>query len=344
MQNYSVLIFDGSTKNIANVKKSDVLMGPDSKPRTVKSLAVCEELAFEVKPLNGKNFVLGGDNYVCLSKTGQKDCFLDIHISDFEKQSEHFKNNYKLYRSGVDFDIADEPLIDPYFIGLLLGDSCLREVPIKFTNADFEALEYVKNIATNIGLSCKLQKRKFENCSDIFVGSFRKRNNFLRNELEKLNLWGKLGHEKFIPDIYKFGSRNVKLAMLAGLIDSDGTCSKNNSICYDTTSKLLANDAAFLARSLEFGASTRKPHTRPNENWRPIYSVCIFGDFSQMPLLVSRKIPRPRQSNKNVLKTGFSIHRLKAAVVYHKLEFEGEDQHFLKSDFMVMKWGNAYEL
>jgi hypothetical protein len=279
-----------------------------------------------------------------LLKTGQKDYCLDIHVSDFEKQSKHFKNNYKLYRSGVDFDITDEPPINPYFLGLLLGDSCLRNVPIKFTNADVEALEYVENIATNMGLSCRLQKRKVENCSDIFIGSFRKRNNFLKIELEKLKLWGKLGHEKFIPDIYKFGSRNVRLAMLAGLIDSDGALSVNNSISHATTSKRLANDVAFVARSLGFGVSLRTPQIFPNKNWRPIYSVCIFGDFSEMPLLVGRKIPQPRQSNKNVLRTGFSIHSLKPPVTYYKLEFEGEDQHFLKSDFVVMKGGNSYEL
>jgi hypothetical protein len=290
-ENYSVLMKNGSIKIISDVEKGDILIGSDSKPRTVKSASVYERFAFEIKPLNGKSFTLGGDNYVCLStrrsgsETGQKDYCLDIHVSDFEKQSEHFKNNYKLYRSGVDFNITDEPPIDPYFLGLLLGDSCLREVPIKFTNADVEVLEYVQNIATNMGLSCRLHKRNVENCSDIFIGSFRKRNNFLRIELEKLKLWGKLGYQKFIPNIYKFGSRKARFAVLAGLIDSDGSLSVNNSISYTTTSKCLANDVAFVSRSLGFGVSIRKPQTWPNRNWRPIYSVCMFGDFSEMPLL-----------------------------------------------------------
>jgi intein/homing endonuclease len=236
--------------------------------------------------------------------------------------------------------LIDKTPIDPYFLGLLLGDSCLRDAPIKFTNADVEALEYVQNISTNMGL-CRLQKRKTER-SNIFIGSFRKRNNFLRIELEKLKLWGKLGYQKFTPNTYKFGSRNVRFAMLSGLIDSDGSRSQNNSICYDTTSERLANDVAFVSRSLGFGVSIRNPQTFLNKKWKPIYSVCVFGDFSEMLLLVSRKIPRPRQSNKNVLKTGFSIHKLKIPVTYYKLEFESEDQHFLKSDFMVLKGGSSY--
>jgi hypothetical protein len=62
MQSYLVLMFDGSVKMVANVQKGDTLMGPDSKPRIVTSVQVCEGVAFEIKPLKGKSFGLGGDN------------------------------------------------------------------------------------------------------------------------------------------------------------------------------------------------------------------------------------------------------------------------------------------
>jgi hypothetical protein len=42
-------------------------MGQDSKQRVVTNIQACEGEAFEIKPLNGKSFILGGDNYVCLS-------------------------------------------------------------------------------------------------------------------------------------------------------------------------------------------------------------------------------------------------------------------------------------
>jgi hypothetical protein len=88
--------------------------------------------------------------------------------------------------------------------------------------------------------------------------------------------------------------------------------------------------------------SLRKPQTWLNKNWRQIYTLCIFGDFSRIPLLVERKIPTPRRSNRNVLRTGVTVQKLGRPITYRKLVFEGNDQNHLKSDFIVVKGGNKY--
>ena len=317
-------------------------MGPDSTSRVIKNVEICESEAFLVEPLNGESFILGGENYVCLQHVGEEICNIDLYVSDFEKQSKHFKDVHKLHRSGVDFAIDTEITIDPYFLGSLLADGCFRGVPIKLSCGDIEPCQHAQKIVTSMGLACKFRARKVSNCFDVFAGNGKKHGNVLRHELQKLGLWGLLGHQKFIPDIYKLGSRNVRFAMLAGLIDADGNLSIQNSVSYCTTSKQLAEDVAFIARSLGFGATLRKPQTWPGKNWRPIYTVCIFGNFSQVPLLVTRKIPSPRKSHKNVLRTGFVVQKLDRPIPYRKLIFEGHDQHYLKSDFMVMKGGDKY--
>ena len=58
----------------------------------------------------------------------------------------------------------------------------------------------------------------------------------------------------------------------------------------------------------------------------------------------NRKIPIPRLSNRDVLKTGFSLQKLEKPVIYWQLEFEEQDQHYLKDDFMVMKGGENYAI
>jgi intein/homing endonuclease len=342
IQNYPVLMFDGSSKSISDIEKGDVLMGPDSVPRVVKDIEVCEGEAFLVEPLNGESFILGGENYVCLQHVGEEICNIDLHISDFEKQSKHFKDVHKLHRSGVDFAIDAEITIDPYFLGSLIADGCFRGVPIKLSCGDIEPCQYAQKVVTNMGLACRFRARKGSNCFDVFAGSNRRHVNALRIALQELGLWNKLGHQKFIPDIYKLGSRNVRFATLAGLIDCDGNLSIQNSVSYCTTSKQLAEDVTFIARSLGFGATLRKPQTWLNKNWRPIYTVCIFGNFQHVPLLVTRKIPNSRRSPKNVLRTGFAVRRLMQSITYLKLVFDGNDQHYLKSDFMVMKGGDKY--
>jgi hypothetical protein len=69
-------------KDIANVEHGDVLMGPDSAPRVVKNVEVCEGEAFLVEPLNGESFILGGENYVCLQHVGEEICNIDLHINE----------------------------------------------------------------------------------------------------------------------------------------------------------------------------------------------------------------------------------------------------------------------
>jgi hypothetical protein len=382
-------MFDGSIKSIAEVANGNVLMGPDSAPRTVRSIEICDGTAFEVRPLNGDSFILGDENYVCLQGVGQENCRFDLHVSDFEKQSKHFKVHHKLYRSGVRFaiesqtralvkqriheDFAGETQrrtavysgvhedsssgfdvqktmeaqfgkssIDPYFLGSLLADGSFRSVPIKLSCGDIEPCRYAQKIVESMGLVGHLITRKNEKCFDVFAGTDGKHGNILRVALQELGLWDRLGHQKFIPDIYKTGSENVRLSILAGLIDADGNLSWNNSVSYCTASRQLAEDTAFIARSLGFGVSVRKPQIRTDKNWRPIYTICIFGDFSRMPLLVTRKIPNPRRSPKNVLRTGLTVQRLDSQITYRKLVFEGRDQHYLKSDFMVMKGGSKY--
>jgi hypothetical protein len=335
-------MFDGTTKSIANIRKSDVLMGINSEPRTVKSITICEGKAWKIRPCKVEPFILGCDNYICLQKVGQNDCNLDIHVEDLAKQSEHFKRNYKLYRVPVDFQIAQKTSVNPYFLGCLLADGCFRKVPIKMSTGDIEPCKYAVKAITAMGLKPLLVTCKGSNCFNVFAGSDGKRNNYLRKELTKLGLWNKLGYQKFIPEVYKLGSRKVRSAMLAGLFDSDGNLSEQNSMRYDTTSERLANDVCFIAQSLGFACTISNPISR-NDSWKPCYRLCIFGDFAGLPMLVKRKIPRPRISTKNVLRTGFSMEKLANSIAYYKLKFEETDQHFLKSDSISCKQNQGFE-
>jgi hypothetical protein len=107
-ENYSVLMFDGSAKNVANVGVGDVLMGPDSSQRIAKTIKIQEDEGFLIRPLNGEPFMLGGENYVCLQRVCEECCELDSRVSDFIKQSEHFKVHHKLCRFIADFAVVPD--------------------------------------------------------------------------------------------------------------------------------------------------------------------------------------------------------------------------------------------
>ena len=84
----------------------------------------------------------------------------------------------------------------------------------------------------------------------------------LRYELKKLGLLGSNSYTKFIPKSYLYSSKETRLSLLQGLMDTDGFVNKSKDrgtncvIC--TTSKQLKEDILFLARSLGFFASYRE--------------------------------------------------------------------------------------
>jgi intein/homing endonuclease len=72
-----------------------------------------------------------------------------------------------------------------------------------------------------------------------------------------LGLFGLKSHMKFIPEVYKFGSKEQRLELMRGLIDTDGYVNfKKSEVLYYSTSEKLVDDVVELARSL--GCLARK--------------------------------------------------------------------------------------
>ncbi|MBQ5473803.1 MAG: hypothetical protein IIT65_03700, partial [Lachnospiraceae bacterium] len=65
-------------------------------------------------------------------------------------------------------------------------------------------------------------------------------------------MYYKKSHEKFIPEEYKFNSRDVRINILRGLMDSDGFVDSNGIPIIGVSSKRLADDIEFIARSLGY--------------------------------------------------------------------------------------------
>lgn len=87
--------------------------------------------------------------------------------------------------------------------------------------------------------------------------------NKLKNEITSLGLLDLCAPVKFIPDQYKYGSTvEERLALLQGLMDTDGTIKKNGESSFCTTSKRLADDVKEIVQSLGGKAVLAKPRNR----------------------------------------------------------------------------------
>jgi phosphate starvation-inducible PhoH-like protein len=144
-----------------------------------------------------------------------------------------------LHSAPVCFPHRELPM-DPYALGLLLGDGCLITNTPGFTTADPELA------LTSPWGTTTLAK------------------NPVTSAAPRLGLHGTRSTTKFVPDLYLYNSANVRLAVLQGLLDTDGgPVTQRGRTCrvqYSTVSPRLRDDVIFLVRSLGGVACTRVRH------------------------------------------------------------------------------------
>ncbi|MFI0939202.1 PhoH family protein [Streptomyces sp. NPDC021020] len=161
----------------------------------------------------------------------------------------------------VCFPAQDVPM-DPYALGLLLGDGCLTgSTTPSFATADPE-------LATALETALPGVKARFKGRVDYTLSRVRSAGDVVTLEnpvtaaLRALDLLGNRSHAKFVPDAYLRNSADVRLAVLQGLLDADGGPVKQTGrtcrVQYTTTSILLRDDVVALVQSLGGVAYTRR--------------------------------------------------------------------------------------
>ena len=94
-----ILMFDGSIKMVQDVKVGDILMGDDSKPRNVLSLARGRETMYEIKQSRGDTYTVNESHI--LSLKDKKNNVIDIPLLDYLKQERKDLLGYKV---GIEYE------------------------------------------------------------------------------------------------------------------------------------------------------------------------------------------------------------------------------------------------
>lgn len=342
-----VLMFDGSIKLVQDVAVGDLLMGPDSKPRRVESLARGREMMYRVVPTKGDPYVVNESHILSLKITGMGHTksvkagdgsvhyagdIVNISVSDYLKSSITFKHVSKGWRAAVDFDRCQELPIPAYIFGAWIGDGHSHH--LQFTTADSEIFDEVERYAKSIGM--RVNKRKNSNLSVILdlvkdSGRYGRAGSPFGNALRKLKVF----KNKFIPDCYKTASRHDRLEFLAGIIDTDGHYD-GKGFAISQKSEGILDSVLFIARSLGFSAYKSKVRkTCYNNGVSGYYFQCqISGDLDKIPTRIKRKKASPRGQKKDVLVSGIKLEPLNEDD-YFGFELSGPDRLFLLGDFTV---------
>jgi hypothetical protein len=326
--------FDGSTKEVQDICVGDTLIGEDSSIRTVIELKRGEENLYRFIFVDGTSHIYNESHTLCLvatqshgtQRTGDK---VEVTVYEYLNWSNRKKKTHAIYRSHVEFPEQELP-IDPYILGAWLGDG--QSAGYNFYSDDEEVIDYFTEWAVKHGYA--FIKNSAAYSYSVSTISTKPWVSLLR-ELELYN-------NKHIPRQYFQSSRQQRLQLLAGIIDTDGTLDKGSKRRFSVTQKneVLAQQVLDLVRSVGCHGTLRtvtKYCTYKGKKRENLYyEITITRNIENIPTKVLRKkahsIETPQRNNLH-----FGIKKIEELGVgpYYGFVVTG-DHKFLHEDFTVL--------
>ena len=269
----SLLMTPNGWRKMGEIKIGNELIGSDGKPTEVIGVfPQGKKKVYRLTMTDGSAVMACGEHLWQVKTMEDKRRNKPARVLETQEMLDNFRRNHQyryelpLLSAPVEFDSREVPL-EPYALGLLLGDGCIADkTSPNFCTADAELISSLEFSLT--GMDVKI-KRKSGIDYTIINPSVKHRGravpNLLSRTLRELNIAGTKSATKFIPENYLYNSAEVRLAVLQGLLDTDGGfVTQTNRTCrvqYTTTSERLKNDVVFLVRSLGGVAYCRKRQT-----------------------------------------------------------------------------------
>ena len=218
-----VLLYNGDLKKVEDVEIGDLLMGDDSTPRKVKSIARGREKMYFIRQNKAKDYRVNESHILSLKRSRNegkhnKGDVLNITVKEYLEKSDKFKSNYKGYKVAVDFE-EKQLEIPPYFLGVWLGYG--HSYSSRITTTDQEIVNYLEDLAKDYNQELKVYEQEDRVNNYGITKGFQGGNHTLfslQSELRKLNVL----QNKHIPNHFLINSKENRLQLLAGLIDTDG--------------------------------------------------------------------------------------------------------------------------
>jgi len=313
------------------------------KTKQFKVTDICDK---DAAKNNAKNF---------LEKLKLEEIIL-LTVDDYLKLDKWCKKYLFGYKSSYGINYKSQNVeLDPYMLGLWLGDGTHTE-PIIASNDD-EIKDYILNwcnsndaeLIQETKYKLRIRRKGYSFGKEDINGEqytnipkFCDRSNPFTNLLKKYNLIG----NKHIPNEYLMNSRENRLKLLAGLVDTDGHVSKDQKgkrVVIIQSNKLLSEQIINLASSLGFIVNYTirekkniKIFNCESKDYKNQYVINISGEkLNEIPTILPRKKCVGSSPNKDYFKTTIEV------IPLGKDEYYGwsvdKNKRFLLSDYTVAK-------
>lgn len=328
-----VFMYDGTVKAVEDICEGDLIMGPDSRPRKVSNVTRGRGELYEIVPIKGEPWICNNEHVLTLVCSGKrrKDKVIDIPLNEYLLKDKTFQERCKLFQpKRIDFCVSDSLIVDPYFVGIWLGDGTKNlSQGIRVTSPDSEIVQSLHEVAETWGLEVTTTYQEDRADTYRIVNKDGKRNAGRDNSL--LNAMRILFHDGMkIPHNYLVASYGDRMELLAGIIDIDGYLASGGGT-YEVVQKnsAIADGLVHLARGLGFRITRFVKYV----NECKYYRLFISGDTDRIPVRIFRKKAKPRKQIKSALRTGFSVKSIGIGE-YAGFVLDG-DGRFLLGDYTV---------
>lgn len=319
-------------KFIQDIKVNDLVMGPDSMPRTVKQLFTGTAPMYRIKYSDKTFYDVNEAHTLALVCTGGKGKFntgdkIEVTVKDFLCLPGYMQQRFTGYKVAVDYPEIPT-LIHPYILGLWLGDGSHNRLEI--TNTDRVIIGEWQLYGEANGL------RMITDPNEKLHRLIGDSEHVIYNVFKYYNLF----RNKHIPKEYLFNVKEVRLQLLAGLIDTDGYLTKENSFQIIQKRRDLAEDILFLAQSCGIHATLTekvKSWTWKNEkNYATYYEVVMYRNIELIPTRLKRKqVASNRVKQRSNLHFGIKVEHLPENT-YYGIKVD-KDNLFVLGDFSVVR-------
>lgn len=310
-----IMMADLTVRKIKDIKPGDRVMGDDCKPRLVLDAVSGRSEMFHVHQTSAEDYTVNDAHILTVKKSeaakrdrgnltrsgtyrrpnGRYPGFpdvADIGVREYTAASKRFRSHFRGFKAGsIPYPETPVP-IEPYMLGLWLGDG--TAIFPNITNPEPEIVEWLQGYCLRHGQTLNGEWKQGAYHMRI-VGDGRIGGNDFLNQLKSLGLIG----NKHIPQQYVSNSEEVRLRLLAGLLDTDGHYAAGG---YEITQKDrgIAGQIKFIADTLGFRTSLTAKRARCNgKDCGEVYRVFINGDVWRIPCIVARKTAHEEDCRKN---------------------------------------------
>ncbi|RZD41562.1 MAG: hypothetical protein CXT73_04795 [Methanobacteriota archaeon] len=367
-----ILMWNGNIKTACEIKINDELIGIDGEKRTVQDITSGNDTMYKIKQNKADDYTVNSKHTLLLQQ--KKGGICEMLVEDYIKLKKGEKKQLYGFRSGKCNWKKQDVKIDPYLLGTWLGDG--YSDASGFSSNDNEIIKYWMNWVENnngevvhvapyrfsvrrkgSGYSrgaigdedncpvCKKQKCTL--CDDKKEYPKHKKPKNATNPLKDLLKIYNLIHNKHIPSEFLVNSRENRLKLLAGIIDTDGHVSKAQNgkrVAIVQVNPILSMQIVLLSRSLGFithyriveRKAVKFPNTEKLTDCKDQYQINISGmNLSEIPTIIERNKCANSNPNKNMYRTSISVEAIGMGKYYGFL-LDG-DHTFVSTDFTGLK-------